>query len=118
MSLAHIGVLIHKLLNTDTYTVPEKDPLIMLDRKSAVFMDKNNKDTNHTKHIYRRVHLVRNGEKYKTHYIDWCEEGLKFTDIASKNVGENEWNHRIKYIMVRIYNWDIIIVQEGLKDIG
>ena len=63
MALANLRVLIHEFLNKDTYTVPKEDPLIILDIKSAVFMDKNGKDTNNTRHIYRRVHLVRNGEK-------------------------------------------------------
>ena len=67
-------------------------------------MDKNGKDTKHTRHIDRRVHFVRNGEKCKMHMIDWCEGGLKLTDIATKNVGENELNPRMKYIMVRLDN--------------
>ena len=37
-------------------------PLTILDSKSAVFMDKNGKDTKHTRQIFRRVNLVSNGE--------------------------------------------------------
>ena len=36
--------------------------------------------------------------------IDWCEGGLKLTDIVTKNVGENDINYRMKYIMVRLDN--------------
>ena len=36
--------------------------------------------------------------------IDWCEGGLQLSDIATKNVGENNLNPRIKYIMVRLEN--------------
>ena len=36
--------------------------------------------------------------------IDWCEGGLKLADIITKNVGENDLNPRMKYIMVRLDN--------------
>ena len=65
-------------------------------------MAKNGKDTKHTSHIARRVHFLRNGEKFKMHNIDWCEGGLKLDEIESKNVGENDLNPRMKYIMVRL----------------
>ena len=38
------------------------------------------------------------------HKIDWCEGGLKLVDIATKNVGEDDLNSRMKYIMVRLDN--------------
>ena len=62
MALAHFRMLIHELLNKDPDIVPEEDPLIILDGKSSVCMAKNGKDTKHTRHISRRVHLVSNGE--------------------------------------------------------
>ena len=67
-------------------------------------MYNNGKDTNHTRHISSRVHFVRNSENCKMHKIDWCEEGLQLVDIATKNIGENYLNPRIKYIMVRLDN--------------
>ena len=38
------------------------------------------------------------------HKIDLCEEGLQLSDIATKNVGENYLNPRIKYIMISLDN--------------
>ena len=38
------------------------------------------------------------------HNINLCEGGMKLADIATKNVGENELNSRMKYIMVRLEN--------------
>ena len=67
-------------------------------------MDNNGKDTKHTSHIDRRVHLVRNGENLKMHKVDWCEGGLKLEDIVAKNVSDNDLNPRMKYIMVRLDN--------------
>ena len=40
--------------------VPEEAPLIFLDSKSAMCMDKNGKDTKHTRHSARQMHFVRN----------------------------------------------------------
>ena len=58
-------MLIHELLGNDPDMVPVADPIIVLDRKSAVCMSKNSKDTNNTRHIARKVHLARNGENVK-----------------------------------------------------
>ena len=55
-------------------------------------------------HISRRLHFVRNGEKWKIHKIYWCEGDLKLEDISTKNVGENDLNIRMKYIMVSLDN--------------
>ena len=85
------------MLNKDPDIVPEEAPLIILYSKSAVCMAKNVKDANHTRHIAKIVHLVRNGENFKMHKIDWCEGSLKLADIATKNVGENDLNPRMIY---------------------
>ena len=74
-------------------------------------MDKNCKDTKHTRHIARRMHFVRNGEKCKMHKIDWCERGLQLAYIVTKNVSEPDLTPRMKYIMVRLENRDRTIVQ-------
>ena len=38
------------------------------------------------------------------HRIYWCQGGLQLPDIATNNVGENDLNPRIKYIMVNLEN--------------
>ena len=53
MTLAQFRILIHELLNKEPDIVPEEAPLLILDGKSDFFMDKNDKDTNHTSHISR-----------------------------------------------------------------
>ena len=47
------------------------------------------------------------------HKIDWCEVDLQLVDIATNNVGENDLNLRMKYIMVILENLDRTIVKEG-----
>ena len=67
MALAHFRMLVHELLNEYPDMVPKEDPLIVLDSKSAMCMAKNGRDTKHTRHIARIMHLVRNGEKFNMH---------------------------------------------------
>ena len=76
MSLAHFRILINEFLKKDPDIVPEEAPLNILDIKYAVCMDKNGKDTKNTRAIYRRVYLMRNGEKCKLNKIEWYEGGL------------------------------------------
>ena len=78
--------------------------MIVLDRKYTMCMANIGKDTKHTKHIARRMHFVRNGEKFKMHQINWCEGGLQLADIGTKNVSEPDLTPRKKYIMVRLEN--------------
>ena len=61
MALAHFRMLVHELLNEYQYMVPKEASLIVLDRKPAMCMATNGRDTKHTRHISRRMHFVRNG---------------------------------------------------------
>ena len=70
MALSNFRMWIHDFLNKDPDIFPEEAPLIKLDKKSDVCMTKNGKDTNHTKHIYRRVNFVRNRENLQNEQ-DW-----------------------------------------------
>ena len=81
-------------------------------------MANNVNDTKHTRHIASRVNFVRNGEIWKIQKIDWCEGSLQLEVIATKNVGEHDLTPTMKYIMVRLDNWDITLVQEGWQNTG
>ena len=104
MVISHFRMLVHELLNENPDMIKKEAPLIVLDSKSAMCMAKNGKDTKHTRHIARGMHLVRNGEKCKIHKIDWCEGGRQLTDIGTKNVSEPDLTSSMKYIMVRLEN--------------
>ena len=67
-------------------------------------MAKYGKYIKHTRHIARRIHFVRNGEKCKIQKIDWFEGGLQLADIGTKIVSEPDLTPRMKYIMVIIEN--------------
>ena len=104
MDLAHFRMLVHEFLNEDLDMVPKEDYLIIVDSKYVMCMAKNGKDTKHTRHIARIMHLVRNGEKCKMHKIDWCEGGLQLSYIGTKNISEPDLTPRMKYIMVILEN--------------
>ena len=57
MSLAHFRMLVHEFLNEDPDMVPKEAPSIVLDSKSTMCVDKNSKDTEHTRHTARRMHF-------------------------------------------------------------
>ena len=38
------------------------------------------------------------------HRVDWYEGGLQLAEIATNNVGENDLNPRMEYIMIRLDN--------------
>ena len=67
-------------------------------------MDNNSNNTKHTRHIARRMHFLRNGEKCKIHDIDWCEGGLQLEVIGTNNVSEYDLTPRMKYIILRLDN--------------
>ena len=62
MALSHFRMLNNEFMNKDPDVVPEQAPIVILDSNLAVCMVNNCKDTKNTRHIYRRVHFVRNGE--------------------------------------------------------
>ena len=111
-------MLIHELLNKDPDIVPEEAPLVILDSKSAMCMANNGRDAKHTGEIVRRINFVRNGEKCNICKIHWCEGGLQLESIATKDVGEHDLTPRMKYIMVRLYNWDRTLLQERWQNTG
>ena len=103
MALAHFKMLFNGVLNKNPDIVQEELHLIILDSRSDVCMVKNG-NTKHTRHIERRMHFVRNGEKFQMHKIYWCEGVIQLADIANKNVGKHYLIPRMKYIMVRFDN--------------
>ena len=47
------------------------------------------------------------------HKIDWCKGGMQLAYIDTNNVGEHDLTPSMKYIMVRLENWDRTLVKEG-----
>ena len=64
----------NEFLNNNPDIVPDEYPLITLDRKSAVCMTENGKDTNNTRYIARRPHFVSNDEIEKCKRLTGMKE--------------------------------------------
>ena len=62
------------------------------------------KDTKHTRHIYRIIYFVINGEDCNFQRIVWCEVGLHLADIGTNNGREYELNLILGYPMVILYH--------------
>ena len=60
--ISHFRIINNDFLVKYTDVVPEKEPIIILDIKSAACMVNNSKDTKHTRHIFRIMHFIRNGK--------------------------------------------------------
>ena len=54
------GFSTFQYVKKDPDIVPEEYPLIVLDSKSAMCIDKNDNDTKHTRHIVRIINVKRN----------------------------------------------------------
>ena len=75
-----------------------------MDIKSDICMTKNGKEAKHTRNIYRRMHLVINGEEWNFHKTVWYERGMHLSQIGTNNGKEDELNPRLGYSMVRLDN--------------
>ena len=105
MVLENTRMINNEFMNKIPYVVPEQALIIILDVKLAIGMDNNGIDIKQTRHIYRRLHLVRHGEEWNFHKAVWCEGGPKLEDIGTKSVRQDELNRRLRYDMVRLENW-------------
>ena len=77
IDLAHFVKLNNEFTKIIIVVVPEQALLIILGRKSAIYMANNGKDTKHTREISRRMNFVRNGDECNLHKTVWCEGGLQ-----------------------------------------
>ena len=66
MDLLPFRMLIHEFLNKGPDIVPWEAPLIFLDSKFDICMDKNGKYTNHTRHTEDLLSNIIRGASYET----------------------------------------------------
>ena len=83
MSMTHLSMIIYdlkKLGDTDYdpyYTPAESPNILLIDNHAAMQMSKNWKPTKYNRHIDRRYHYVRQGQKEGKHKIIWIPEKIK-----------------------------------------
>ena len=91
MAMAHLNMLIYDLENLDTkkFSVSghEKSPpnkIVLVDNQATVQMSKNYKMSKKNRHISRRYHYVREGEKLKFHKLVWIPNEDQLADENTK----------------------------------
>ena len=65
-------------------------------------MNKNGKDTKHTRHIVRIINFVTNGEELNIHKIVWFEGGLQLAGIGTNNFRLDEFDPRLGYATLKL----------------
>ena len=81
-------MLNNELLNKDIDVFLEQSPLIILDIKSATYMDKSGKDTKNIRHISRRIHFVTNGKEWSFQKAVCCDGVLQLAYIEPRMLGK------------------------------
>ena len=102
MAAAHLHMLLYdiKYLGTKSYNdtqlaLPNPPTVLLVDNQAACKMSINDKLTRHTRHISRRFHFVREGQKLKLHNITWCPSDNMLADITTKTQAATKINpHR------------------------
>ena len=74
-----------KEYNNRKLVLPNPPTIIMVDYEAACKMSLNDKLTKHTRHISRRFHYVREGNKLKLHQVVWCPGEDMLADIMTKS---------------------------------
>ena len=105
MALSHFRMIIIEAMNKYLGLVPEHAPLIILDSKSSVCMENNGKDAKQTRHIFRRIHFLINGEEWNFHKTVWCEGIMPLEEVGTKNVRDDKLNPILWYSMTGFENW-------------
>ena len=98
MAVAHSRMLVNELNDVDPDDFGEAIK-ILVDNTSAQAMAKNEKDTKHTRHIARRMHYVRDGQQIGAHDLNYIPADLNLADPGTKNLGADELEPRLKYMM-------------------
>ena len=104
MDPANFMMLNNEFLNKDIDVVSEQASLNILDSKSALFMDKNGKETKHTRQNPRIMNFVRNGIYCSLYKTVWYDISLQLAEIVTNNVREYELNYRLGNAMLALDN--------------
>ena len=96
MATAHMKMLLEDLEMQEL-----SDPVpIIVDSKSAHDMGHSFKTTKHTRHILRRYHYVKEGQKEGHHELMWIPSEYQLADIGTKSVTRKDLESRLTYLYV------------------
>ena len=100
-------MLVHdlKTLATKNYKLePEnnKITILLVDNEATVLMDKNYKPTKKNRHIARRFHYVREGERTKEHHLEWIPAEDQLADDMTKTQSREMIRKNVERTLVEL----------------
>ena len=109
MTIAHLRMLAYNMMNLGhqdydfNKTVKLQTPTIVLvDNSSAVQMASNTKQTRQNRHIQRRFHYVRQGQRDGKHKITWICKEDQLADIMTKTQDASKIDPQFTRIMYKL----------------
>ena len=108
LALAHMRELTYDLefLGTKTYDTNmvhgEVPSLLLVDNQATVAMSKSYKITKKNRHIARRYHYVKEGEKRGDHMVEWIDSNDMLSDDLTKTQESSKSLPHMKRTLVQI----------------
>ena len=108
MAMAHIKMLIYdiKHLSSKDYNPEEQTPdtmnVLLVDNEATVAMAKNYNPTKKNRHIARRFHYVREGERTKEHHLKWIPATDQLADDMTKTQSKDIAQKHVERTMIEL----------------
>ena len=80
----------------------KKTNILVVDNEATVSMDKSYKPTKKNRHIARRFHYVREGERTQEHHLEWIPEEDQIEDDMTKTQGMQTIMKHVKRTLVEL----------------
>ena len=90
MSISHLRMLIYDLkeLGSKNYHIDMKEQsvpdILLVDNEETICMSKNYRPTKKNRHISRRFHYVREGQRTEAHHLHWIPAQDQLADDMTK----------------------------------
>ena len=108
MALAHLKMLLFDFENigkpdyNDLSEDKEVPPVLLVDNQATVNMARNFKPTKKCRHIARRYHYLREGERNKLHQLRWIPKEDQLADDLTKTQSEATAKPHVKRTLVEL----------------
>ena len=84
---------------------PETPTILLVDNSSTIQMASNTRQTRRNRHIQRRFHYVRQGQRDGKHKIIWIRKEDQLADITTKSQEASKIDPQFIRIMYELPNY-------------
>ena len=109
MAAAHIRMILYDILylgtnkwQEATQNLPTTPIVLMCDNQAAVQIAKNGKLGRKSRHIERRFHFVRQGQRIGLHRLHWLSGQFMLSDILTKSQSSSKIDPHLPYIFTTL----------------